>query len=81
MEIKKINTIKPTITTKDHPYLKGAWVPNYDEYQVTDLQSVGKIPEDIEGAYFRNTENQIHEPIGRFHPFDKDLFPDCSVAC
>ena len=72
MEVKKTNTIKPTIKTYDHPYLKDAWVPNYDEYQVTDLKAVGDIPEDIEGSYFRNTENQVHEPIGRFHPFDGD---------
>ena len=72
MEIKKTNTIKSSIQTHDHPYLKDAWVPNYDEYEVTDLKALGDIPEDIEGAYYRNTENQVHEPIGRFHPFDGD---------
>ena len=72
MEIKKTNTIQPSIKTHDHPYLKDAWVPNYDEYEVADLQASDEIPEDIAGAYFRNTENQVHEPIGRFHPFDGD---------
>ena len=72
MEIKKTNTIQPSIKTHDHPYLKDAWVPNYDEYEVADLQALDEIPEDIAGAYFRNTENQVHEPIGRFHPFDGD---------
>jgi carotenoid cleavage dioxygenase-like enzyme len=32
----------------------------------------GAIPRDIDGVYLRNTENQIHEPLGRFHPFDGD---------
>ena len=32
MEIKKTNTIKSSIKTHDHPYLKDAWIPNYDEY-------------------------------------------------
>ena len=72
MEIKKTNTIASSIKTNDHPYLKDAWIPNYDEYEVTDLEALGGVPEDIEGAYFRNTENQVHEPIGRFHPFDGD---------
>ena len=72
MEIKKTNTITSSIKTNDHPYLKDPWIPNYDEYEVTDLEALGGVPEDIEGAYFRNTENQVHEPIGRFHPFDGD---------
>ena len=70
METKKTNTVQSSIKTHDHPYLKDAWVPNYEEYEVTDLNALGDIPEDIEGAYYRNTENQVHEPIGRFHPFD-----------
>ena len=72
MEIKKTNTIKSSIKTHDHPYLKDAWIPNYDEYEVNDLKALGDIPKDLEGAYYRNTENQVHEPIGRFHPFDGD---------
>ena len=43
MEIKKTNTINSSIKTTDHPYMKDAWVPNYDEYQVTDLQSIGGL--------------------------------------
>ena len=37
-----------------------------------NLDSIGSIPKDFDGVYLRNTENQIHEPIGRFHPFDGD---------
>jgi hypothetical protein len=39
MEIKKTNTITSSIKTNDHPYLKDAWIPNYDEYEVTDLEA------------------------------------------
>ena len=51
MEVKKTNTIKSSIQTHDHPYLKDAWVPNYDEYEVTDLKALGDIPEDIAVSY------------------------------
>ena len=62
------HTLKPSI----HPYLNGAWTPNYDEYTATDLEVIGEIPKDIDGVYVRNTENQLHEPIGHYHPFDGD---------
>ncbi len=65
MKVQKIRTIRPTLTSTDNPYLQKAWVPNYEEFDVVDLQSIEGIPEDIEGVYLRNTENQIHEPIGR----------------
>ena len=72
MEVKKINSINSTLSKNEHPYLKGAWEPFYDEYEVINLDCVGELPKDISGIYIRNTENQIHEPIGRFHPFDGD---------
>ena len=72
MEVKKINSVHSTLLKKDHPYLQGAWEPFYDEYEVINLDCVGELPKDISGIYIRNTENQIHEPIGRFHPFDGD---------
>jgi len=72
MKVQKIRTIQHTITSKGNPYMQNAWVPNYEEFDVTNLQSKEGIPEDIEGVYLRNTENQIHEPIGRYHPFDGD---------
>jgi carotenoid cleavage dioxygenase-like enzyme len=50
METKKTNTVQSSIKTHDHPYLKDAWVPNYEEYEVTDLNALGDIPEDIEGG-------------------------------
>jgi carotenoid cleavage dioxygenase-like enzyme len=30
------------------------------------------LPSDLDGVYLRNTENQIHQPLGRYHPFDGD---------
>lgn len=72
MAIEQINRIQPTIKNYDHPYLTGAWTPSYSEYNATDMQVIGEIPKDIDGVFVRNTENQIHEAIGRYHPFDGD---------
>ena len=72
MKITKVKTVESTLSTKDHPYMQGAWETFYDEFNAINLQSIGEIPEDIGGIYIRNTENQVHEPIGRFHPFDGD---------
>lgn len=67
-----VNRIKSTLQPSDHPYLNGAWTPNYDEYDADDMEVIGTIPDDIEGIYVRNTENPVHQPIGRYHPFDGD---------
>lgn len=72
MTIELVNQIKPTIRNYDHPYMKGAWQPNFAEYNATDMEVIGEIPGDIDGVYVRNTENPIHESIGRYHPFDGD---------
>jgi carotenoid cleavage dioxygenase len=72
MRLEHVAHINSTITTREHPYLSGAWTPNYDEYNVTDMEVIGEIPKDIDGVYLRNTENQVHEAIGRYHPFDGD---------
>ncbi len=67
-----INRIKSTLTDNDHPYMNGAWTPNFDEYDATEMEVIGKIPDDIDGVYIRNTENPVHDPIGKYHPFDGD---------
>jgi carotenoid cleavage dioxygenase-like enzyme len=72
MPITTVNKIKSTISPNQHPYLNGAWTPNYEEVDATDLEIIGEVPSDIDGVYIRNTENQIHEAIGRYHPFDGD---------
>ena len=67
-----INRIASGLGDTDHPYQTGAWTPNFDEYDATDLQVIGEIPTDIDGVYVRNTENPVHAPIGLYHPFDGD---------
>ena len=56
----------------DHPYRTGAWQPNFTEYDADDLAVEGTIPADLDGVYLRNTENPVHDSIGRYHPFDGD---------
>lgn len=55
-----------------HPYMNGAWTPLFEECEAQGLEVIGEIPRDLDGAYFRNTENQAHDPIGLYHPFDGD---------
>lgn len=73
MNIEHLAPIATTLRPSNHPYLNGAWTPLHEEVNASDLEVIeGRIPEDINGAYIRNTENQIHQPLGRFHPFDGD---------
>ncbi len=78
MPAKLVETIKSTIGPNDHPYLQGAWRPTYNEWDATfasgDVEVIGTIPADIDGVYVRTGENQINQPIGRYHPFDGDGF-------
>ncbi len=67
-----VNRVKPTLKPNNHPYMNGAWTPNFDEYDATDMEVIGEIPTDIDGVYVRNTENPVHDPIGLYHPFDGD---------
>ncbi len=72
MKILEKTTIKHTLKRGIHPYLNGAWRPNYNEYTATDLEVIGEVPKDIDGVYVRNTENPVQAPIGNYHPFDGD---------
>jgi carotenoid cleavage dioxygenase-like enzyme len=73
MKIDKLPPLTTTLRPSDHPYLTGAWTPLHEEVTASDLEVLeGKVPTDIDGVYLRNTENQIHEPLGRYHPFDGD---------
>ena len=57
----------------DHPYRSGPWRPQHEEWSVDVLDVVeGALPDDLEGVYLRNTENPVHLPIERYHPFDGD---------
>ena len=42
------------------------------EYDAWDLDVEGELPGDLNGVYIRNTENPLHPPIERYHPFDGD---------
>lgn len=59
-------------TDDDHPYRTGPWRPQATEYDVTGLEVVGDLPADLQGVYLRNTENPLHDSLGRYHPFDGD---------
>ena len=73
MRMQKQPAIRITLQPSDHPYLNGAWTPLREEVDAWDLDVLeGKVPTDIDGVYLRNTENQVHQPLGRFHPFDGD---------
>ncbi len=73
MKVERLPAIRRTLKPSRHPYLNGAWTPLSEEVNAWDLDLIsGRIPDDIDGIYLRNTENQVHEPLGRFHPFDGD---------
>ena len=72
MSAIKVNTIAHTPPDERHPYMSGAWTPNFDEYDADKMEVIGEIPTDIDGVYVRNTENPVHGSIGLYHPFDGD---------
>ncbi|WP_156472039.1 carotenoid oxygenase family protein [Sphingorhabdus sp. M41] len=67
-----VDQVKVTLEPNDHPYRNGAWTPVFEELATDDLEIIGTIPADIDGLYIRNTENPVHDSIGRYHPFDGD---------
>ena len=73
MKLEILPAIETSLRPSNHPYLNGAWTPLHQEVNAFGLHVIeGRIPADIDGIYLRNTENQIHQPLGRFHPFDGD---------
>jgi carotenoid cleavage dioxygenase-like enzyme len=73
MQITRHPPVKTTLEPSNHPYLSGPWTPLHEEVDVPELTVIeGAIPPDIDGIYLRNTENQVHQPLGRHHPFDGD---------
>ena len=73
MSAKLIADVRGNLPSDDdHPYRTGPWAPNTREYDATELEVTGELPDDLAGVYIRNTENPIHEAIGRYHPFDGD---------
>ena len=73
MIVERLPPVKASLQPSNHPYLNGAWTPQFEEVTALDLDVIeGRIPDDIDGVYLRNTENQLHQPLGRYHPFDGD---------
>lgn len=73
MQILDRTPVPASLRPSNHPYLNGAWTPLHEEVTAIDLAVIeGAIPGDIDGVYLRNTENQVHQPLGRYHPFDGD---------
>jgi carotenoid cleavage dioxygenase len=73
VEVTEVSRVASTLPDDDdHPYRTGAWRPNVVEYDATDLDVEGELPDDLDGVYLRNTENPVHDAIGRYHPFDGD---------
>ena len=73
MQITRHPPVKTSLQPSNHPYLSGAWTPCHEEVDVDELEVIeGEIPADIDGIYLRNTENPVHQPLGRHHPFDGD---------
>src|SRR5271154_516502 len=73
MKVERLPPIVTSLKPSNHPYLNGAWTPLHEEVNAFELDVIeGAIPTDLDGVYLRNTENQIHQPLGRFHPFDGD---------
>lgn len=73
MKVQVHDTLPRTLPPDDrHPYRSGPWRPQHVEYDAWDLDVEGEIPADLNGVYLRNTENPLHPPIERYHPFDGD---------
>lgn len=72
MPVTTVNRVRSTLSPSLHPYLNGAWAPNFTEVDATELEVIGTIPADLNGIYLRNTENPVHDAIGVYHPFDGD---------
>lgn len=73
MQTTLIADVQGNLPEEDnHPYRTGAWQPNTKEYDVIEPEVVGELPQDLAGVYLRNTENPLHDSLGRYHPFDGD---------
>jgi carotenoid cleavage dioxygenase len=73
--LEVVNEVSITVNPDtDNPFLKGPFQSNAKEYTAdTDsLKVIGEIPKDLDGMFVRNHHNQIHEPLGVYHPFDGD---------
>ncbi len=73
MKVEVVQTYESNLPAQDdHPYRSGCWKPNHEEINAWDLEVEGELPSDLQGVYVRNTENPLHDSLGRYHPFDGD---------
>ncbi len=73
MKVARQPSVRTSLRPTDHPYMTGAWTPQHEELDAEDLVVLeGAIPAELDGVYLRNTENPVHDPLGRYHPFDGD---------
>ena len=77
MDVEVLGRVLSTLPADDdHPYRTGPWRPQTVErsatYDVDDCEVIGRIPDDLDGVYLRNTENPVHPALQIYHPFDGD---------
>ena len=72
MQLEIVNKVQPTLVPNGHPFMTGVFEPNYVECNARDLTVIGEIPKSLNGVYLRNTQNPVHQPLGRYHAFDGD---------
>lgn len=72
MRVEVVARIEPTLVPGGHPFMSGAFTPNYVELNASELEVIGEIPPRLDGVYLRNTQNPVHQPRGTYHPFDGD---------
>lgn len=72
MQLDIVNTVKSTLVPDGHPFMTGVFTPNHVECNAGELTVIGKIPERLNGVYLRNTQNPVHQPLGKYHAFDGD---------
>ena len=72
LQLEVVNTVKSTLVPDGHPFMTGVFTPNHVECNAAELTVIGKIPEKLNGVYLRNTQNPVHQPLGKYHAFDGD---------
>jgi len=59
------HTVKSTLVANGHPFMTGVFTPHHVECDAGDLSVIGKIPGTLDGVYLRNTQNPVHQPLGK----------------
>src|SRR5690606_33183120 len=70
-----LNTQGDTIMWEtDNKFLNGPFTPWHEETEAFDLEVIGEIPADLDGALFRTGSNPKHKPrnTDRYHWFEGD---------